>query len=120
MAILKSKYGLEVSVVSDGTPLKEFDNPKPESAPNKVTKYLEAESGATFRIRYSVSNPPGTAIVATVTMDGHHVNLINVENLEKESAEANADVYEIQGTPLFQANMRFVQNFKFSPLAIGQ
>lgn len=119
MAILKSNYGLQVAVLSNGSPLKEFDNPKLASAPNRVTKFLEAESGATFRIRYSLRNPPATAVVATVIIDGHHVNLINVERLEEESTAANTAIYEIQGIPLFENNMRFMQNFKFSPLAIG-
>ncbi|KAF2278092.1 uncharacterized protein EI97DRAFT_441357 [Westerdykella ornata] len=51
MAVLDSYPGLEVEILVNGTPLQEYVDPDEEAVPDRVLKYIEATSNATFEIR---------------------------------------------------------------------
>ncbi|KAF2117501.1 hypothetical protein BDV96DRAFT_570317 [Lophiotrema nucula] len=55
MAILPGlESHFKVEIVSNGSPLEEYDDPRQgELQPGRLTKYIEAQSGATFFIQYS-------------------------------------------------------------------
>jgi hypothetical protein len=55
MAIHNNFPGLTVELVTDGSPLREYEIEEASPVPNTVMKYVEAEAGAEFAIRYSFS-----------------------------------------------------------------
>ncbi len=57
MAILSSCPGLVIEILVDGVPLQEYDDDENEQEqPDTVTKYIIAQSGAQFSIRFTASD----------------------------------------------------------------
>jgi hypothetical protein len=53
MAIHKDYPGLKVEIVVNDKALPEYEDPDIECKPNEVVRYVEAEAGAEFAIRYN-------------------------------------------------------------------
>jgi hypothetical protein len=56
MAILDAVPGLEFQILVDGQPLPEYENEEEPQDDDTVTKYIEAQSGKKFAIKYKFNN----------------------------------------------------------------
>lgn len=57
MAIHKDNPGLTIKIMANGKPLREYGNASEKTGSDEVTKYIEAQSGVEFMIRYKLSRP---------------------------------------------------------------
>jgi hypothetical protein len=74
MAIAKEHPRIQVEVVCEGEPLREYDNDDEETAPDQVTKYIEAKSGAEFAVRLELKRPyPDHPLYIRLYLDGEVV-----------------------------------------------
>jgi hypothetical protein len=55
MAITRASPGIQVEVLVEGEPLKEYDDEDEEVTADKVTKFIEAKSGSEFKIRWTIT-----------------------------------------------------------------
>ena len=58
MAVLDSVPGLEVQILVDDEPLDEFEDTDHPATPDTVTKYIAAETGKQFELRYAFDQTP--------------------------------------------------------------
>jgi hypothetical protein len=74
MAITRAFPGIQVEVLVEGEPLKEYDDEDEEVTTDKVTKFIEAKSGSEFKIRWTFTPPfPGDSVCFYIYMDGTYV-----------------------------------------------
>ncbi|KAL5425427.1 hypothetical protein PMIN04_002607 [Paraphaeosphaeria minitans] len=75
MAVIQGLPGVQVEVVVDGNPLKEYDDPDSPGAPDAATTYIEAKSGKNFEINAILDKhlPTGHDVSARVSVDGLRV-----------------------------------------------
>lgn len=76
MAIDTNYPGLEVAVTVNDSPLQEYDDGDEDSAPNTVTKYIEAQSGAEFAVTAKFKHPFPTHhdVKMCLVIDGKYLN----------------------------------------------
>ena len=81
MAVLDECPGLKVDIAVNNLPLQEWDDEE-ESSPGTVTKYVEAQSGAEFEIRWSFSTPFSDeyGVQATILVDDEPGQTMSVES----------------------------------------
>jgi hypothetical protein len=75
MAILDDVPGLKVEVHVDGSALKEYDDDDGIPQPKRVTKYIEAVTGASLKIKHHFTKPFPTnhGVTVRVRLDGQIV-----------------------------------------------
>lgn len=117
MAILPDQPGLKVEIYVNGSPLKEYDDDG-DLKPKTVTKYIEAVSGAQFKIKYSFHEPFPSKhdITAKVWVDGKVLNntLIHKRDIFHKSG------YTCSGARSYLGGKCFSSAFKFAELEIGK
>jgi len=122
MAILDELLGLEVEVVVNGQPLKEYtDTFVDEDQPKTVVKYIEAVSGANFEIRCRFTSPyPHQEVVngVEVRLDGERAGFILIRKscLMPLLSEFTSS---IQGRRTGQGQTWSQEKFRFAELSIG-
>lgn len=83
MTVLPGYPGLVVEILVDGAPLQEYDNDEDDDgseSPGTITKYIEASSGATFTIRYTIPEMlPRSSLSKQVYLDGNGIS----DNIEE-------------------------------------
>lgn len=118
MAILPVQGGVEVNVLVDGEPLREFDDDEAVDKPNKTFKYLEAPSGSTFNIRVTVKKTGGFLVCARVILDGKRI-------YPRWRCDEDADAFTesqtllMHGVWVIKTNETCTQTMASSELAIG-
>jgi hypothetical protein len=116
MAVLDDIPGLDVRIHVNGSPLVEYDDDDSEPAPKKVTKYIEAISGARFDVQYEFKESfrAKDGIVAEVYVDGKWMT---------GSVFKACDVYgrhAISSRKERVGNEYYERPFTFSQLSIGR
>ena len=116
MAVHPEHPGLEVRFYIKGFRAKEYDDDKP-ALPNTVTKYVEAISGARFKIKHTFTNPfPSIyGIKKVYYLDGKLVD-------SSVSLPSNLFIkaHTCSGAYSRISRQSFNQKFCFSPLATGK
>jgi hypothetical protein len=117
MAIIDSHPRITVEVLSNRTPLQEYANDEEEDEPNTVTKYIEAQSGATFEIRCTLTRPfPANSLVYYVDLDGKRAyGTLCRQNTYKGTSAP----YTVSGVTHTNPTGTYESKFCFSDLAIG-
>jgi len=72
MAILASLPGVRVEIIVDSAPLVEYDDEETPEQPKLVSRYVEAQAGATFAVKVSVdeSRPTSQDLIVFLSVDG--------------------------------------------------
>ncbi|CBX92062.1 hypothetical protein LEMA_P047680.1 [Plenodomus lingam JN3] len=71
MAVTKAHPGVKAHIIVNGTRLVEFDDDDAEAGDNRVSKYVECQSGAEFEVLCKVSRPwPRCDLALHVYCDG--------------------------------------------------
>ncbi|KAF2013666.1 hypothetical protein BU24DRAFT_494099 [Aaosphaeria arxii CBS 175.79] len=119
MAILRGgrgRIGLEVEVLVDSNPAKEFDEKNDEETPERtVTKYIEAVTDAKFEIRYELTNHRYTrhGVLFELHIDGQ-----KVESCIHRNSRIGRELVTICKGARVRSNRTFVlREFHFSELA---
>jgi hypothetical protein len=74
MAVAKEHPRIQVEVICEREPLREYDNDDEETPPEQVTKYIEAKSGAEFGVRLELKRPyPSDPVYFRLYLDGKDV-----------------------------------------------
>lgn len=119
MAVLGAYPNIEVQIVCNGAPLKEYDDDDEESAePNTVTKYVEVVSGAEFQIQHDIMVPwPRHEILFECTIDKQNIggNLI-----KKRRYQGRIYRYTKNGALSYKKGQWSTQRFHFAELLIGK
>jgi hypothetical protein len=117
MAIIESHPHIRAEIISNGAPLPEFVNDDEEDAPDTVTKYIEAESGAEFAVHVTLTAPyPETSILYEIKLDGKHVRgFFSKEN----NYNGQSVTFKTPGVSHRDGEQWFVSKFCFSSLVIG-
>ena len=116
MTIHPDHPGLEVEVVVNDVPLKEYDDE--EAPPHTVTKYVESTSGANFKVRYRFTKPFLTThgVSLDLSLDGIYMAGSICCNLELLN-----DEWDFQEGAEFLVNGAwYMRKFFFSELTIGR
>lgn len=117
MAIVPGVPGLKIEVVSNGTPLREYNDPDDTSPGNTVTKYVEAISGATFAIRYTI-DPTfqylHDAAKLQMRLDG---NKVFSRHIRKESHREHCEVFD--GCLSLENDKSYKRKFCFMEVSLG-
>jgi len=117
MAIVKSHPRISVEIYSNSAPLQEYVNDEEEDAPNAVTKYIEAASGAEFEVRCTLTRDfPETTLMCQVYLDGKRAAGMFCEQSFYVGESARL---KLRGVSHSDGSGSFVSNFCFSSLAIG-
>jgi hypothetical protein len=78
MAVLDELPGLEVQIIVNRTPVKEYDDDEEEVVDKTVTRYIEAESEAEFEVRLKFQSmfniSAKHSVAAEVLLDGKYGN----------------------------------------------
>ncbi|KAF2117500.1 hypothetical protein BDV96DRAFT_679310 [Lophiotrema nucula] len=117
MAVLPDLPTLEVEIVVDGEALKEYDDPDPPfSAPNTITKFVEATSGTEFSIKLHFTRdfPQDYAVKAQVLLDGKRVTN------KRYRIKRLSGSHNIGGVTSKDNDDWYLQKFRFSELDIGE
>ncbi|KAF2872366.1 hypothetical protein BDV95DRAFT_661569 [Massariosphaeria phaeospora] len=115
MAILPDCPGLEVKIVVDGEPLKEYEDDG-TPAPKSVTKYIEAVSDAKFEINYAFNKdyPHAYDVRVVVKLDGQQVD----DSLDPYSTLFRDGGHTVSGATSCLDGKWFMADFRFSQLTI--
>lgn len=120
MAILDAHPNIEVQIVCNGIPLKEYDDDdNDESAePNTVTKYVEAISGAEFQIQHDIMAPwPRHEILFTCIIDKQN---IRGALIRKHHYYGRSYRYIKDGVESYNRGQWSTQRFQFAELSVGK
>jgi len=115
MAVTDKHPGLEVEVVVDGAPLKEY-NDDDSNDQEIVSKYIEAQSGAEFAVRSTFTAP---------FPRGHGVQIaVRVDGTTRRYGYESSDLYGRQGHTCTgisyqQDGIWYEQKYCFTTLNIG-
>jgi len=72
MAVLDSVPGLEVHILVDDERLDEFEDTDQPATSDTVTKYIEAETGKQFELRYAFDQTPtDEGVLCQVSIDNN-------------------------------------------------
>ncbi|KAF2127283.1 hypothetical protein P153DRAFT_295534 [Dothidotthia symphoricarpi CBS 119687] len=116
MAVLDDCPGLKAEIIVYAQPLEEYVDEDEEDPPKTVTKYVEAQSGAEFALKWKFSTPFPTqyGVQAVVHIDGvaTYNTVMWPEDLHGRRGFAN------QGGIFEQDGVRFIQNYRFTALNI--
>jgi len=117
MAVTESQPGIKVEIISNDTTLLEYDDNDEERARDEVTKYIEAVSGAEFRVFCTLTAPqPETDLLIQLHIDGKWITgkFFRVSDHRFPSSSVYIrDVYHTVGKDWYASN------FCFSSLTIG-
>ncbi|KAH6639651.1 hypothetical protein C7974DRAFT_410606 [Boeremia exigua] len=102
MAIHKDHPGLSVEIVVNGNALREYENNDQVHEPETVARYLQAQPGAKFGIRWSITEafPSNRDISHSVWIDGRLISQLTnrADNLhDKTSRTVKAGKSFVQG-----------------------
>lgn len=116
MAIHPDHSGLEVEVVVNDVPLKEYDDD--EAPPHTVMKYVESATGANFKVRYRFTKPFPTThgVSLDLSLDGIRMSGSTHRNSELLDDEWNFE----EGAKFIVKGTWYTRKFSFSELEIGR
>jgi hypothetical protein len=116
MTVLDNVPGLEVTVQVNGSSLQEYNDDDSEPAPKSVTKYIEAISGAQFRVQYEFKESFRTknGILTDIYIDGKDIAGYVLKANQLHGA------YVMSGKKERGGNEYFQRPFTFSQLSIGK
>jgi hypothetical protein len=116
MAILDAYPGLTTEITVEAAPLAEYDDEEAETSPTETTKYIEARSGSEFVIETSFKWPfPRTnGVQISASVDG-----IRALRYSIEPDRLFYKVRRTEGMKFSQDGKRYVQNYRFAELNIG-
>jgi len=122
MAVLDELPGLEVQIIVNKTPVKEYDDNEEEVVDKTVTRYIEAESEAEFEVRLKFQSmfniSAKHSVAAEVLLDGKYGNGV-VLRKEKELSLRYTELYTIASATEVEAGKYFDRNFCFLKLDTG-
>lgn len=118
MAVLDSCPGLEVKVISQNRPLKEYADTEANGAPNTVSNYVEVEADGAFEIHLQVANTYTSkyGVRVQIRLDGQDIDgtLIRFGRLKK------AEGHTFAGARSKVRGKWFTSNFQFSQFVLGE
>lgn len=119
MAILPSIPGLKVEVLVDGAVTREYPDDKTEEA-NTTTHYIEAVSGATFKINcYFTSefskNDMGKGVKMDIWLDGERV----CNRIFRARLGFDGKGHCCKGAEHCSSGKEYLERFRFSEFKIG-
>ncbi|KAH7125266.1 hypothetical protein B0J11DRAFT_486692 [Dendryphion nanum] len=120
MAILPECPGLEVQIIVNDSPAKEYDDEDADDPPKTITKYIEAVSDAKFKIQYIFTNRFSCkhGVEVAFFVDG---NCAMSTVIAKNKLTSLIDTARFcEGTRTTSNGKQFVSDFYFSKLAIDQ
>ena len=119
MAVLDEITGLTVQIIVKKRQAQEYDNDEEEASPNTVTKYIEAQSGAKFGVKFRFSNEFDAkhSILADIYLDGKSAES-HVYDKDRGRPERNRD-HCINGVSECNEGSYFKRKFSFSQLKTG-
>ncbi|KAF2801159.1 hypothetical protein K505DRAFT_380938 [Melanomma pulvis-pyrius CBS 109.77] len=115
MAILPGLPGLQVEVVVGDSPLIEYDDEEEEETRAKtVSKYIEAATGAEFKVRYYFANTflLRHGVQVEVSVDGDSMS----RQVLRMSKIAKTKTFTCAGASSRIGRKRYEHNFRFSEL----
>ncbi|KAL6707966.1 hypothetical protein ACN47E_003640 [Coniothyrium glycines] len=111
MAVLEGCAGLEVSVTVNEQALKEYEDDSEDSSTTTATRYIEAQSGQSFAIKYSFTAPFPTddPVVCRVSIDGNKLRrrLTRAKSLYKRNGHCDSGPHSTIGTQSFKQSYMF-------------
>lgn len=118
MAIL---HDVEVTISAKGKRLKEYDDDAEEPSPsNTATKYIEALTGASFQVHYTIKPAlqfKSSGIVIRIEIDGEHMDsdvLIRGQHLKETNRVCYSSTFN--GARRFQNQGWTLQAFIFAEI----
>ncbi|KAF9693625.1 hypothetical protein EKO04_008158 [Ascochyta lentis] len=116
MAVLPSCPSLTVEIIVNGAPLQEYDANEEELAlPKGITKYIEAQSGANFAIRFMSLQPlPDLEFSSCIYLDGEGVD----GQIFAKGDFALDEHYTTTGRYSTVGHQTVLQEFQFSEIAV--
>jgi hypothetical protein len=124
MAIAEQHPGLEAGIDINGQRAVEYDDDDDDdedTTPNTVSKYIEAHSGAEFKIRYRFGNdflaPHG--LIAKAYLDAKHADSIVLRQELFYGRKYRATDMYIRGTREKLGRKYFERKFCFTSLVTG-
>jgi hypothetical protein len=119
MAVLDYVPGVKVEIIVNGRPLQEYaDQDHGETSPTTMTRFVEAQSGQEFAIRYTITRPfPKYPVRFDILLDGQWVPGAYVD---KKDASGTSLTHLIEGFRSFDGDKAFLHKFFFSELTIGE
>ena len=120
MSVLPAYPGLTVELMVNGQPLQEYDNDDEEAeSPNTTAKYIEAQSGTQFSVRYTSSQLlPEPEFTVRIFLNGTKVEGSVYRN-SRYKFKLN-DPYIKKGRVSLDGQQTVVRAFQFSEINIGK
>lgn len=117
MAVLDAHPGLATEIIVNNVPLTEYRDDEAEESPQKVTKYIEASSGAEFVITTTLNMPfpDKYGVEVRVSVDGNQGPRWGI----KPDDRFYGTVLRMKGMNFTQDGKRYHQNYQFAKLNIG-
>lgn len=117
MAILHDCPGLKVEIIVKGEPLREWDDDE-EASPRAVTKYIEAQSGANFALKWRFSSPfpDDHGVRAVLKVDNDHRRKIDTEARELHRPEG----FYKDGRRFLKDGQWYKGDYGFTALSVGK
>lgn len=120
MAITKAHPSIKVEVISQGAPLREYDDDEGETSSATVTKYIEAQSGADFAVHFELQRPfPVHPVKLKLYLDGRPTDSRIVSSVQYAKTESKLSRTLDSVSSKVAEGQRVVQRHCFSKLTVG-
>ncbi|KAF2117492.1 hypothetical protein BDV96DRAFT_679298 [Lophiotrema nucula] len=118
MAIIPDIPGIEVDILVGGKELVEYADEEEEASPKKVVRYVEATSGAHFKVKWCTTTEfkPEYDISVQVLVDGEWKK----GRFHRKSALSTGVTDTCKGSDTYTNGQWFLQKFWFSQLATDE
>ena len=118
MAIATTSPNIKVEILTNGVPLKEYDDEDEQAVPKAVTKYIESQSGAEFSIRCALTKPwPDCSLMFDFHIDGKWVCGVF---FEEHTFKKHMQQSLTEGKHSSKDGAWLLEKFSFSELKIGR
>lgn len=117
MAVLNDFPGLETAIIVNEAPLAEFEDDEAQTSPTEANKYIEAQTGAAFGVRTTISKPfPKVfGVEIEVWVDGHRTSRCVVKPDEQFYTVPN----DMKGVAYRKDGKIHFKEYQFEELLIG-
>ena len=117
MAIIDTRPGIEVTVISGDDALPEYRDTAAENSPHVITNYIDVGKATHFEVltKFKDNNTVHYGVVIDVLLDGVkvHSKIYRLKQLEKPEG------YKASGVSSKIRGRWHISNFLFSPFVLG-